>query len=102
MKKQLLALTFTALLVGGCSKSDEDLCDELAKECADEAVADAQRKTCLQVLDSKSCGDVARDFYECVDGAERQCVNGQLQTENNACLTELAAYVECAGQGDAQ
>lgn len=102
MKPHLLALAITTLLVLGCSKSDEDLCETLANECSEGEAAEAQRRTCLQVLDSKSCGSVARDFYECVDGAERQCVAGQLQTQNGECLSELGAYAECAGQDDAR
>lgn len=102
MKQHILALTFTALLVSGCSKSDEDLCGSLANECAEGDAAEAQRSLCLQSLDSKSCGDAARDFYECVDGAERTCSNGQLQTKDGKCLTELAAYLECFGQGTPQ
>lgn len=94
MKRNLLALVCALLCALGCGKSDESLCESVASQCSDDAV-DGLRKLCLQTLDSKSCGDAARDYYECVDDAELACIGSLPQTKNNECLTELAAYVEC-------
>lgn len=98
MTRTCLALACIALLAAACGKSDESLCDSALDLCPEGAVRDAMRSTCLQTLDSKSCGNAARDFFECADDNKVSCDNGSVQTKSNSCLSELGAYIECTSK----